>query len=96
MRFIDNNGNYPRFIGDLMLSHPEWKEGTKIPEGWIVVEESDLPEERVDHTIAESAPEAIGNVMYRKWYLKEVGQADIDRGIETIAMIEGLNRDSLL
>jgi hypothetical protein len=96
MRFIDSSGNYPRFIGDLMLSHPEWKEGTEIPEGWIVVEESDLPEEKVGHTVVESAPEAVGNVVYRKWYLKEVDQDDVDRGIETIAMIEDLNRNRLL
>lgn len=43
MLFIDPNGNYPRHIGDLMLASPGWEEGQALPEGWVYVNQVDVP-----------------------------------------------------
>lgn len=44
MLLIDAFGNYPRYIGDLQLAHPEWQEGEPLPSGWREVEETPAPD----------------------------------------------------
>lgn len=43
MLLIDPQGNYPRYIGDLMLSNPDWIVGDSLPDGWALVNPSEIP-----------------------------------------------------
>lgn len=41
--FIDPNGNFPRYLGDLLIENPSYKEGDSLPAGWIPVIEVEPP-----------------------------------------------------
>jgi hypothetical protein len=57
MIFINPENEYPRFIGDLQLEHEDWQIGDALPEGWVEVLPSELPEhDSATETIEELAP----------------------------------------
>lgn len=57
MLLIDPENNYPRFIGDLRLDHPNWEQGDALPEGWHEVTPiSELPTKADDEAWQEDAP----------------------------------------
>ena len=45
MIFVDDQGNYPRYIGDVLLVKPDWNSRKKLPDGWERVYEAVKPRE---------------------------------------------------
>jgi hypothetical protein len=64
---IDNEGNYPRHVGDLRLAHPDYKDGDPLPEGWLEVAANDPDNVPEGHVSYELAPQEIDGVWYRVW-----------------------------
>ncbi len=74
MLFIDNNGNYPRYLGDLREAHPSWTFKNAIPAGWIVVRETTAPEVSGLEMLVELYPEEINGVFTQKWTVELMPQ----------------------
>lgn len=43
MLFVDNNGNYPKFISEIQEIIPGWQPGDNLPAGWHQVLDGELP-----------------------------------------------------
>lgn len=74
MLLIDPQGNYPRYIGDLLLSDSGWEEGSPLPEGWILVNTSEIPHHNMStHRLEELRPIlAEDGKYYQSWSLSEI------------------------
>lgn len=78
MLLINPEGEYPRYIGDLLLENPSWQEGDELPDGWIEVQESSLPSIGQDEAIEELAPEILDGVYVQKFAVRPLTQAELD------------------
>lgn len=67
MIFIDKDGNYPKYLGDLQESYPEWTFKNAIPNGWKIVLPTTPPEISGLDMLVEEFPEEIGGVFRQKW-----------------------------
>ena len=63
--YINPEGEYPRFVGDLQLANPEWSEGEPLPEGWISVEEGEIPVLGENEAFQEDFPVLVDGIYYR-------------------------------
>jgi hypothetical protein len=68
--FIDPQNNYPRFIGDINIQHPNWNAGDSLPEGWTQVEEVTPPQPQENEVLEEQFPELIDGIYKQKWALR--------------------------
>jgi hypothetical protein len=68
--FIDPQNNYPRFIGDINLQHPNWSVGDQLPDGWTHVEETTPPEPQSNEVVEEQFPELIDGNYKQNWALR--------------------------
>jgi len=75
MRIFINEltGEYPRFVGDIVLIDPNWTEADPLPEGWADVEPNDPPAEWLSHWI-ENAPVKIDGNWRREFQYVEPAQ----------------------
>jgi hypothetical protein len=78
MLLIDPQGNYPRYIGDLLLANSEWEEGNPLPEGWILVNTSEIPYHNMaTHRLEELYPTlAEDEKYYQSWSLSEISLSE--------------------
>ena len=68
--FIDPNGNYPRFSGDIVLENPSWTVGNTLPDGWVAVQVVAPPEVNASQVLVEEYPEIIDGVHTQKWSVR--------------------------
>jgi len=74
--FIDSQGNYPRHIGDLLLEHPDYN-GTDLPEGWKLVEQTDQPIPELGHVVLELDFEIVDNNYIQRWATRPLTEQEI-------------------
>lgn len=77
--FLNTETNeFPRYIGDIQLLFPEWKEGDALPDPWVEVEytEEPLPEEGfvLDGAIPELSDDGIWRL---SWKFREVTEEEM-------------------
>lgn len=79
MIFIDSEGNYPRYVGDLMLKKPDWNSRKKLPAGWERVYETPKPREYLGNVAIEESPErAEDGKLYQRWTLSSKRSSFVD------------------
>lgn len=71
------NGDYPRFLGDLWLEHPDYKEGEPLPDGWVQVEYTPRPEVDEDSKAVEIEPVLQDGVLYQAWEIQPLTEYEI-------------------
>lgn len=67
MIFIDKQGNYPKYLGDLQEAYPEWTFKNSIPNGWRVVTETEPPLVTGLEMLVEEYPEEVDGKLKQKW-----------------------------
>ena len=68
MLLINPENEYPRFIGDLQLEHPDWKQGDALPDGWSEVELTEQPDYDNDvEVVFEKQPVKRNGAFYQVW-----------------------------
>lgn len=82
--YISPAGDYPRFMGDIQLQDPKWQEGQELPDGWIAVEDSALPEVKENQTLIENYPveqdgKWVRNFTVRDLTADELAQAELEK-----------------
>lgn len=75
--FIDPNGNYPRFVGDMIIENVGWAVGDPIPAGWTLVAETAPPTTSSNQILEESFPEIIDGVYTQKWVVREKNEQEL-------------------
>lgn len=79
MIFIDDSGNYPRHIGDVLLVKPDWNARKKLPNGWERVYETEPPRRYLGNVAVENYPVRMeDNKLYQSWTLVKAPDVDID------------------
>lgn len=80
MILIDPQGNYPRHVGDLIISHPDWQEGQALPLGWTYVQQSEIPTYNTNtERLIEKFPEVDEAGVYnQKWEVVQLTQEELD------------------
>ncbi len=79
MIYQDSNGNYPRYYGDIQADFPEWNLGDALPEGWLEVQETTIPEIGVDETYELGTPELVNDVLTQTWIVRPMTVEEIER-----------------
>ena len=78
--YINPQGEYPRYTGDIQIEHPEWQIGETLPEGWTMVVESDMPAYDYTTEIVESAePALVDGVMTQQWAIRPLTAEELER-----------------
>lgn len=80
MLLIDPQGNYPRYVGDLRSQNPGWEEGQALPEGWINVNYSSVPEfDMSTQRLEELSPSlAEDGQYYQTWNVREATAEELE------------------
>lgn len=80
MIFIEN-GNYPRYIGDLKLVASNWQEGDPLPEGWEQVADTPVPDFVEFNYSADLALREAGDSLPTYEQVIEIAPVRIDGGL---------------
>lgn len=96
-----NNGDYPRYVGDLELQHPDWKRGDPLPEGWREVADTPMPKRGEGQIIREAPLEEIDGVLTRQWEVVDLTPEEIkarDKSIQVAQAVGalGLTREEAI
>lgn len=78
MIYIDPEGNYPRYYGDIMLAHEGWQKGNALPEGWSLVTETDRPTPELYEVVEQGEPELRDGKYHQTWLKRPMTQHEID------------------
>ena len=76
--FIYNGTEYPRFIGDIQLMHPDYKDGDALPKGWEAVTMEEYPEVLEGHTVEQLPVVKEGGVWIQKWAQRPLTEAELE------------------
>lgn len=79
MIYIDPDGNYPRFAGDIIIANPAWNFGDPAPEGWVEVQPTDYPELTETEIAYEGVPELVEGAYVQVWDVRELTAEELAR-----------------
>jgi hypothetical protein len=79
MIYISPDNEYPRHIGDIVLAHPDFKEGDDLPDGWHKVKETQPPKPAADELVVEAAPKQVKGVWTQQWTQRPMTAEEIER-----------------
>lgn len=77
--FISPTNEYPRYIGDVQLEHPNWEYGDPLPEGWTEVEYSDYPSAGEYEVVFEDFPVEVDGKMKQNWQIRPMTAEEKER-----------------
>lgn len=78
MIFIDNKGNYPKYIEDLREVYPEWTYKNAIPSSWKIVRPTTPPEVSGLEMLVEEFPEDVNGTFVQKWSVQMMPNEVLD------------------
>lgn len=79
MLLIDSNGNYPKWLPDLIEQNPDWQEGDDLPAGWESVNWGDYPTEIPDgKTVEEVYPEKVNGNYVQKFIVRDMTTEELE------------------
>lgn len=55
--FMDTEGNYPLYVGDIVLNHPSWSPHQPLPEGYVEVHPTPRPHPASGKMVMPGKPE---------------------------------------
>jgi hypothetical protein len=76
--FIGPEGQYPRYVGDILIEHPDF-DGINLPDGWNSVEEVERPTVGENEIVYEASPELIDGVYKQSWSVRPVTEEEIKK-----------------
>jgi hypothetical protein len=78
MYLIDSYGEYPRFLGDLLIDHPDWKIGDELPTGWQEVAEGVMPiYDEATQICVELKPDLVDGILTRNFDVRSLTSEEI-------------------
>lgn len=77
MLFIDNEGNFPKYYGDILIQNPNWQIGDELPVGWQEVADALPPEIGEYQILLDGQPEIIEGVLTRTFLTRDMTDEEI-------------------
>lgn len=75
--YVDPQGNYPRYPGDIQIDNPGWEIGDPTPPGWAQVSEVEPPIGDRDTYVYEGMPTEIDGVLSQVWMSRPLTEEEI-------------------
>lgn len=75
--YIDPNGNYPRYAGDIAIAYPTWATGDPVPQGWIKVTEVEPPTPTESTYVYEEFPIMVEDVLTQNWVSRPLTEEEL-------------------
>lgn len=80
MLFINDKNEYPRYIGDLQIDHPNWQIGDELPNGWREVAFAEnRPEPAEDEIIVELFPVEENGIFVQSFTTRKLTAEELER-----------------
>jgi hypothetical protein len=79
MLYINADGEYPRFVGDIQAAVPGWQIGDELPDGWHFVNIVPAPEPSNDQLAVEEFPVEVGGVWSQSWSVRSMTETELAR-----------------
>jgi hypothetical protein len=76
--FISPNNEYPRYVGDILIEHPDF-DGVNLPDGWKSVESTDRPLVGQDEIAYEVEPELSNGSYKQSWAIRPLTTEEIEK-----------------
>jgi hypothetical protein len=76
--FISPNNEYPRYVGDILIEHPDF-DGVNLPEGWQAVEQTERTPVGENEIVYEIAPILVNGVYKQSWAIRAVTEEEIEK-----------------
>jgi hypothetical protein len=70
--YINPNGEYPRYAGDIQEVDPSWSEDQPLPTGWHVVEQVEQPVVQPNIYVYEDHPVLVSGSYRQHWVAVEL------------------------
>lgn len=70
-------GEYPLYYGDVQGRNPGWNPGMSLPDGWVQVEDTQVPEYAENQTVEELEPRQEGNKYFRNWLVRDLTEEEL-------------------
>jgi hypothetical protein len=68
--YIDNNGNYPRYDGDIVAIRDSWAPGDLLPAGWQQVQPIEQPIPTETTYVYEEFPTVVDGILTQNWVVR--------------------------
>jgi hypothetical protein len=78
MLYIDPNGNFPRYYGDIASQNPGWALGDALPTGWQLVADAPSPEYAEDETFEDGEPALVDGVLTRTFVVRKLTTEELE------------------
>lgn len=85
--YVDPQGNYPRYDGDILLVQPEWAPTDEPPQGWLRVVETLSPPITESTYVYEGFPLMIEGVLTQNWVSRAFTQEELLEINETLVAV---------
>lgn len=77
--YINSQGEFPRYIGDIRIDNPGWQRGDSLPEGWHQVIQTEPPAINKFEVLENGQPELRDGIYYQTWNVRPMTEEEIDR-----------------
>lgn len=77
--YINPQGEYPRYRGDIMREYPDWQVGDDLPEGWFEVEEVAPPTPNEGERVVQEAPTLVDGQYKQSWLVRPFNETELSR-----------------
>ena len=92
MLYVNADGEYPRFVGDIQATVPGWQIGDELPDGWHFVNTVSAPELGDDQLAVEEFPTEVGGVWSQSWSVRAMTAAELARRAAPTTLREKLEQ----
>ena len=78
MLYVDPQGNYPRYYGDIISANPDWVLGADLPEGWQLVADAAPPVCGENEIIQDGFPEFVDGILTRTFVVRSLTAEELE------------------
>ena len=78
MIYINPEGEFPRYYGDIMQRHSEWQLGDPLPEGWQEVADTDPPQPGENEIVEDGEPQLVDGVLTRTFIVRPFTDQELE------------------
>lgn len=90
--YIYKGTDYPLFIGDIQIMHPEWSEGDPLPTDWELVTQEPVPEITDEQTVVQLPVDLVKGKWVQKWQVRDLTTEELQARTVRAQAIADLQR----
>ncbi len=88
MKYLNPNGEWPRYAGDIQLEHPTWNIGDALPAGWHIINDVAQPEAGEDEVAEITGVQEIDGEFFDLWTIRPLTSEELAERAAFIEMMK--------